>query len=207
MQAAYRWRTASLVAGALLVGTVIGQPVVQAASAGLVRLEGGGSTHVASVSGAGRLSVDAGLPMTAARQVQVAEASAGSLVVRFGFATCNAGGIYKIPSGKALIITAVDFNVGQQPPGHVLVLTAGPFATPCQKMLAGQNTPDVSVSPNQIFPTGIPVPAGDAIGLSSADGMVSVEIYGYLVPAAAVPHNILNGAPQASVSGLVKPRH
>ena len=55
MQITNRWRTAALVAGALLCGSVIGPPLAQAASAGLVRLEGGGSSHLAKVSSSGQL--------------------------------------------------------------------------------------------------------------------------------------------------------
>lgn len=88
----------------------------------------------------GQLSVDAGLPMTSAGQVKIAEASPGSLIARFGYRTCASGGIYMVPAGKALIITAVDFFNGQQPPGaiHNIVLTAGPPATPCT-LLAGRS--------------------------------------------------------------------
>lgn len=211
MAVSSRWRTASFLAGALLTGMIIGPPLAQAASAGLVRLVGGGSSHVAKVSASGRLSVNAGLPVTSAGQVEVAGASAGSLVARFGYATCAQGGIYKIPSGKALIITAVNFYNGQQAPGgiHSIILTAGPSATPCKKNLAAQTTANLTVSENQVFPTGIAVPAGDAVGLFSPDPVGSVEIYGYLVRAAAVPHNILGAMPAAAPGGLVaiKPRH
>jgi hypothetical protein len=46
MKVPNRWGTAGLVAGALCIGTIIGPPVAQAATAGLVQLEGGGSTHL-----------------------------------------------------------------------------------------------------------------------------------------------------------------
>jgi hypothetical protein len=114
-----------------------------------------------------------------------------SVADRAGYPTCAPGGIYKAPAGKALIITSVDFYNGQQPPGaiHNIFLTAGPAATPCTYWLAAQSTPDLALAQNQVFPTGIPVPAGDAVGLGSTDTSGSAEIYGYLVPAAAVPQS------------------
>jgi hypothetical protein len=48
------WRTAALMAGALVVGTVIGPAAVQAASAGVVRIEGGGSSDLARCPAPGR---------------------------------------------------------------------------------------------------------------------------------------------------------
>jgi hypothetical protein len=64
MHVSSTWRTASLVTGALLIGSLIGPPLAQSASSALVRIEGAGSAHVASVSKSGRLSVDAGLTTT-----------------------------------------------------------------------------------------------------------------------------------------------
>lgn len=185
MKISGRWRTASLMAGALIIGTVVGPPLAQAATAGLIRLEGAGSSNVAKVSSTG--------------QLQVAQASPESLIARFGQEDCQAGGIYKIPAGKALIITAVDFYNGAQPGTSIesLYLTAGPVSAPCGSQghpLAAQVTSDLALAQNQVFPTGIPVPAGMAIGLFSPDGIGAAEIYGYLVPASSVPAGILNSA-------------
>src|SRR5215467_5968059 len=75
MQVSSRWRTGALMAGALLVGSVIGSPLAQAVSASLVQIEGGHSTNVAAVSSTGKLSVNAGLTTTPDRQVKTALAS------------------------------------------------------------------------------------------------------------------------------------
>lgn len=45
MHEAEKWRTAALVAVALLAGSVIGPPLVQAATAGIVTIQGSGSSH------------------------------------------------------------------------------------------------------------------------------------------------------------------
>jgi hypothetical protein len=58
MQATEKWRTAALVAVALLAGSVIGPPLVQAATAGLVTIQGAGSSHRAQVNSKGQLSVN-----------------------------------------------------------------------------------------------------------------------------------------------------
>jgi hypothetical protein len=179
-------------------------PLAQAASAGLVRLEGGGSSHLAKVSASGRLSVNAGLPMTCTGQLNVAGANPGSIVVRFFAPSCAPGGIYKIPAGKALIITAVNFyNVATSASKvNQLFLEAGPVAKPCTSPLAAGLTPADNASENEVFPSGIPVPAGDALGMDAFNENGKAEIYGYLVPASAVPHNVLAGLPAPARGGL-----
>ena len=193
MQVSNRWRTATLVAGALLIGSAFGPPLAQAVSAGLVRIESGHSSNLAAVSKSGRLSVNAGLTTTAAGQVTVAAADPRSLVVAAGGVTCPARGFYTIPAGKALIITGVDFLTEAAASGfHVLGLRAGPTAGPCGNFLAEafeENEP--AVSQYQVFDPGIPVPAGDAIGLGGSNDNGVAFVYGYLVPAAAVAPSAL----------------
>jgi hypothetical protein len=213
MQVSRRWRTASLVAGALLIGSLIGPPLAQAASAALVRIEGANSTHVAAVSKSGQLSVNAGLSTTPAGQVKVALASpANTVVVTTVGLTCAAGGVYKVPAGKALIITSVNFDLDAVSPsaeGTGLILTAGPSAHPCKSTVASAFAPVGTdfASVDQVYPAGIPVPAGDALGLAAGvnDGGLAT-IYGYLVPAAAVPHNALQHEASAGLAE-VKPRY
>lgn len=213
MQVSGNWRTASLVAGALLIGSLIGPPLARAASAALVRIEGANSTHVAAVSKSGQLSVNAGLTTTPAGQVEVAPASpANTVVVTTTSLTCGAGGVYTVPAGKALIITSVNFVLDAVSPsaeGTGLILTAGPSADPCTSTVATAYAPVGTdfASVDQVYPSGIPIPAGDALGLESGtnDGGLAI-IYGYLVPAAAVPHNALQHVAPAGLAG-VKPRH
>jgi hypothetical protein len=210
MQVSSKWRTASLVAGALLTGSVIGPPLVQAASAGLVRIEGSRSTNVAVVSRKGQLSVNAGLTTTAAGQLTVAPASPLNIVVATGGLFCAAGGFYAPPKGKALIITGADFILESSAPGaHQQLLEVGPRATPCQSFAAAAAATDSLATQNQVFDPGIPVPAGDAVGLegSNEDGIIG--IYGYLVPASAVPRDALKNLPTTPGGGLpaVKLRH
>jgi hypothetical protein len=192
---------AGLVAGALLIGSVFGTPLAQAVSAGLVRVEGGHSANLAAVSKTGRLSVDAGLASTPAGQVKIALASPADSVAVLSGATCGANGIYKIPPGKALIITGATFSNFAQTAGreHNLNLEAGPAATPCMFSLSFSIAPSTvdDVSQNQVFSPGIAVPAGDAIGLAEGNENGAVEFYGYLVPAAAVPAGILTNARSA----------
>ena len=213
MQVSSSWRTASLVAGALLIGSLIGPPLARAASAALVRIEGANSTHVAAVSRSGQLSVNAGLTTTRAGQVEVAPASpANTVVVTTTSLTCGAGGVYKVPAGKALIITSVNFDLDAVSPGVEgtgLILLAGPFAHPCKSTVASAFAPVGTdfESVDQVYPSGIPIPAGDALGLAAGvnDGGLAT-IYGYLVPAAAVPHNARQNVTSAGLAG-VKPRH
>jgi hypothetical protein len=198
-------------AAALLAGSLVGPPLARAASAALVRIEGANSTHVATVSKSGQLSVDAGLTTTRAGQVEVAPASpANTVVVTAQTVQCGAGGIYKVPPGKALIITSVNFDLNAVSPkveGTGLILLAGPVAHPCKSTVATAFAPvgtDFS-SVDQVYPSGIPIPAGDALGLTAAVNDAGLaSIYGYLVPAAAVPRNALQNVTSAGLPG-VKP--
>src|SRR6185437_11400984 len=120
-------------------------------------------------------------------------------------------GVYKVPAGKALIITSVNFVLDAVSPsveGTGLVLLAGPVAHPCKSTVAAAYAPVGTdfASVDQVYPSGIPVPAGDALGLTAGandDGLA--VIYGYLVPAAAVPHNALQHVASAGLAE-VRPR-
>ena len=63
------------------------------------------------------------------------------------------------------------------------------------------------MSQNQVFSPGIPVPAGDALGVTQGNDNGVAFIYGYLVPASAVPHGILRHmrAPRELLG--TKPQH
>jgi hypothetical protein len=186
------WRTATLVTAALVAGAIVGPPLAQAAAAatGLVRIEGGGSTHIATVSKSGQLSVDIGLATTPTGQLQIAEASPKAVVTAISKPTCSASGFHAPPPGKALIITAVNFYSSATSSGLAqLALYEGPKASPCGGQsyvgLVAGVTQDGDVSQNQVFPSGIVVPAGDALGLAQLNDSGAVQIYGYLVPASA----------------------
>jgi len=192
MRAFSKWPTAVLMGGALLTGIVIGPTAVNAATAELVRIEGAHGSNEVTVTKSGQLSVDAGLATTKAGQVLTAQADPADDVVVFSGASCAAGGIYKVPSGKALIITGVDFylytGTASSSPAIDVALGSGPVAAPCTHALAaGAATNIIEQTQNQVFQPGIPIPAGDAIGLQSSSADGSAEFYGYLVPAGAIP--------------------
>jgi hypothetical protein len=185
-----RWPTAALVAGALLVGTVIGPAIVQAATAGLVRLEGGGSSHVAKVSSSGQLSVNPGLTQTAAHQILAVQASPSSYVAKAGRGSCSKGGLYQIPRGDAFILTGAEFShVAPSSGPEGLIIWYGPTATPCMVEAAFSVSEAAEATDNQVYQPGIAIPAGDAIGVQSQGDDGGVEIYGYLVPASEVPRH------------------
>ena len=186
------WPAAAMVAGALLVGTVIGPAVVQAATAGLVRLEGGGSSHVAKVSSSGQLAVNPGLAQTRAHQLLAVQASPSSYVaLDIANATCPAAS-YQAPRGDALIITGalfVHYPTTSAPPAG-LGIAYGPAAKPCS--FAGTfsvTNQSLEISDYQEFQPGIAIPAGDAIGMYDLHDGGAAVIYGYLVPAADVPRH------------------
>ncbi len=205
MQVAARWRTAALIAAALFAGSIIGPPLVQAATAGLVTIQGANSTNQAQVNASGQLSVNPNLAKTNASQLLVAEADPANDVVIRGFGNCTAG-FYTVPSGKALIITGVTYfldadTVGTRAEMDVFI---GPAATPCVNLIAAGISSDARVAQSQNFQPGIPVPAGDAIGANNFNNTFgAAALYGYLVPAAAVPASIAHAYPKASsLAGL-----
>lgn len=204
MQAAEKWRTAALVAVALLAGSVIGPPLVQAATAGIVTIQGSSSSHRAKVSSTGQLSVNPDLAKTGAGQVKAAPADPGKTVVVFSFPTCKANGSYKVPAGQALIITGVNFYnaANTAAMAHELDLDAGPAPSPCLHILTAGIAPgsEDRISQNQAFNPGIPVPAGDAVGVADDNELGSVEFFGYLVPKADVPAGALNHSTRTQVT-------
>jgi hypothetical protein len=187
MRGSTRWLVAGLMAGALLVGTVIGPSVVQAATAGLVRLEGGGSSNVAKVSATG--------------QILAAEASPSSYVTAIGLANCSAGGIYAVPRGDALILTGADFdNISTDgTSAEQLGIAYGKTASPCTFDAAVAGSTALVETENQVFQPGIVIPSGDAIGLIGQNDSGAVQIYGYLVPASTVGHAATAGLGRAAV--------
>jgi hypothetical protein len=142
------------------------------------------------VSRSGQISVNPGLTTTKAGQVEVAETNpSDDVVIGPVTASCAANGIYKVPAGRALIITGVTFfnfekNIGTPAEQD---LTFGPAADPCSDLAAAGLDSDQELSLNQSFQPGVPVPAGDAVGLVGSNSAGSTEFYGYLVPSAAVP--------------------
>jgi hypothetical protein len=184
-----RWTIVALVSAALLVGTALGPAVVDAATASLVRVEGGGSMHVAKVNAAGQLSVTDSTHHTKAGQLQVATAAPGQSVTLFFGPTCKAGGDYTVPRGKALIITGLTFlNLAANPARpSAQVVQIGPAASPCKTTVAVAASSSEEESLSQTFDPGIAVPAGDAVGGQGVNGQGAVALYGYLVPAADVP--------------------
>jgi hypothetical protein len=177
----------AVVSAALLAGMLVGPPLAHAASSTLVNIEGGNSTAEANV--------------TRADQLETTPADAADVVAAFTQSpTCAAGGFYTVPKGKALIITSVNFYVlsqGQSEPVD-MELHSGPAATPCGGLLAaGVADSTADTVQNQVFQPGIPVPAGDALAAVEENDLGSVEVYGYLVPKAAVPASALSSLPSA----------
>jgi hypothetical protein len=137
--------------------------------------------------------------VTSAGQLLTNEANPSSYVRIFHGPDCSAGGIYKIPSGKALIITGADFYDAEATTGtpSELDLEEGPSSAPCTTLLAAGSSSDESASQNQVFQPGIAVPAGDVLGLNEYYSRGSAEFYGYLVPSNDVP-----GVPASDVRNV-----
>lgn len=85
---------------------------------------------------------------------------------------------------------------------HELDLDAGPAPSPCLHILTAGIAPgsEDRISQNQAFNPGIPVPAGDAVGVADDNELGSVEFFGYLVPKADVPAGALNHSTRTQVT-------
>jgi hypothetical protein len=187
MQVKSGWRTGALLVAALLAGSIVGPPLVHAATADLVTIQGSDSTHQVAVTQAGQLEETSIAPE--------------SEVTVFQFPSCAAGGIYTVPAGKALIITGVTFYnsaVTTSTPVEIDLLI-GPSATPCTSVMAAGIDSDNRLSVHQDFQPGIPVPAGDAVGGVADNNSGSMEFYGYLVPKADVPASTIRQAPKSTI--------
>jgi hypothetical protein len=209
MREGSHWRTASLVAGALVIGSLAGPPLARAVAAGLVRIEGAHSTNVAAVSKSGRLLVNAGLATTAAGQLTTAPASPADAVAVIATQGCAHG--YVPPKGKALIITSIAFHTFANTAGnpHLLEFLTGTAASPCLNIVASALATETAVTEYQVFSPGIPIPAGDSFGVMGSNDGGTANVYGYLVPAAAVPASAVPHVPGAARGGplTVRPPH
>jgi hypothetical protein len=145
--------------------------------------------HKAHVNAIGRLEVGDGSHLTPAGQKEVATAApADAVVLEIDTDTCDPGGAYTPPDGKALIITGVTFftlPIGSDREASE-GLFSGSSAFPCAKLLAAAGTHTDETTP-ETFDPGIPVAAGQALGTQSDNNGGIFLVYGYLVPASAVP--------------------
>jgi len=138
-----------------------------------------------------------------AHQLLVGPAYQASFVVAT-VRSCKAGGSYIIPRGNALVITGANFYNSAMSLGkdHSLQLRAGPAATPCMTFLTAATATDSTVSQNQVYNPGIPVPAGDTIGLAGFNDTGSAEIFGYLTGSQVFSARALQHLPAAEPGGL-----
>jgi hypothetical protein len=179
-------RGVSLLLGFVIAALII--PGVAVATTNLVTIANSNQSRTAQV--------------TASNQLQVAPASAAETVETLVRPTCDAGGAYTVPAGKALIITSVTFyNLAEAARLNELDLMGGPLSSPCSSFLAAGIANGETVSSWQGYNPGIPVPAGDSLGMLDTNDSGSAHVLGYLVPAAAVPANALANLPRAPRNG------
>lgn len=193
MQVKNSWRTVALVAGSLLVGSLIGPPLVQAATAGLVTIQGAKSTNKARVSGTGELSVNPNLKQTAAGQLLVTEVAPSSFYqpAPINYSTTAFLPVATPPSGKAVVITYLHTDIGADPtpgPGNDVIYVIGNAACTARvgnweaiispAMDGEQDTP--------LYP-GLATPHGESLCATEGGGVVAAGgVSGYTVPSKEV---------------------
>lgn len=197
------WRVAGLLALGILVGYVIGPPIVQAATS-LVTIQGGGSTHKAKVNASGQLSVNTEAAVNKAGQLLTGQAAPSNYKSIFMLSTtdCTTPG-FTVPAGKALIVSETTFFLFNNTPGSGvdILLTTGAPGT-CTAFVAAGATSNAVETVNQSYPTGIPIPTGTELhAVSEGDGGGSMFVYGYLVPAGSVALQQGKALPRIGSSG------
>jgi len=181
------WRVAGLLAIGVLVGSVIGPPIVQAATS-LVTIQGAGSTHKAKVSSTGRLYVDSEAAVNKAGQLLTGQGAPSTYKAIFIGATpdCTTPG-FTVPAGKAFIVTDVTYFItSSSPPSEGdLLLVIGTGGTCASFVSAAITLGGETVT--EPYPTGIPLSTGTQLSIVPLGvGAGSAVIYGYLVPAGAI---------------------
>lgn len=169
---------------ALLIGALFGPSLASATSHSFVTLVHG--KHTAGISKSGQVSVNPHLTKTTAGQVTETEAKPSSFVDVFSPPTCDPNGAYKVPKGKALIITDVEYYNHPSTTNAELDLFDGPAASPCTSLI-GAGVASASTTTSEPLSPGIAVPAGDALGVAESNDTGTLQVFGYLVPAADVP--------------------
>ncbi len=203
MQFKDRWRTVALVAGSLLAGSLVGPPLVQAATAGLVTIQGAKSTNQAKVSSTGELSVNPNLTQTAAGQLLTTEVAPSSFY-QPGMVNLTPTPTFvpvaTPPSGTALVLTylhtdfAADPTPGQGNDAVYIVGNAactarvGTFEVVINPAMDGEQ--DTPLSPGLGIPSGDALCAAEGVVISAAGG-----VSGYTVPSSEVPAEPLHRLP------------
>jgi len=181
------WIAAGFIVAALLLPT----GALSAVATSLVTVTSKDGKHSAGV--------------TPASQEQVAEAAPSTFVRAEVSGGCS-GIVYAVPAGKALVITNVDYFLrpgGETDRPSQEDLESGPIATPCTAFLDAGMTPAGtavdSIAQEHTFQPGIAIPTGNGLSLLGDNDDGLAFIYGYLVPASAVPASaaITSGAPSS----------
>jgi hypothetical protein len=198
-----RWRTVALVAGSLLAGSLIGPPLVQAATASLVTIQGAKSTNQAKVSSTGELSVNPNLTQTAARQLLATEVAPSSFyqpgMINLP-TTPTFAPVATPPSGTALVLTYLHTDFAADPtPGQgndavyivgkaACTARVGTFEVVINPATDGEQ--DTPLSP------GLGIPSGDALCATQGAGVVAAGgVSGYTVPSSEVTAEPLHRLP------------
>ena len=175
MKSRGRWRTVALVAAALFVGSVVGPPLVQAAT-NLVTIAGPGGKQ-AKVSAAGQLLTTETTPSTFVHDAALGlTASSGPCVP-----------VATAPADKGLIVTQVVADVFTNPtPGGGQRIDVFSDSA-CSNLILDVNPGGIGAYGYPLQP-GVAIPAGSSLSANVA-GAVQTEIYtyGYTVPSSEVP--------------------
>jgi hypothetical protein len=140
----------------------------------------------------------------------ITDATPANLVRIFAGAGSSCSNVYTIPAGKALILksmTAYMHTAGS--PGSDVEAIVYPAANCASALAAAAISDRAHETVFQTFGSGIGVPAGRTISTLGFNTSGTVHLYGYLVPASAVPATAAaKAAPQASGSTpTMAPKH
>lgn len=186
----------TFVLGGLIVA-VLSTGTAVAATGAVTIADPSHPSHKAHVNSAGALSVagKVGINGTVSVAGSVAvhgavtatEAPPSSFVRGFANtgATCGDAIAYTVPSGKTLIITSLVFTVHNTAGAGGDSIIEAFYGAPsgCGTIFAQYDTSDLVSTAEQTFQPGIAVPAGQSVMIAETNGIGSMRMYGYLVPA------------------------
>jgi hypothetical protein len=133
-----------------------------------------------------------------------------NLIRIFAGATSSCSNVYTIPAGKALILKSMSVYMHTAgSPGSDVEAVVYPAANCGGGFVAAAISDRAHETVFQTFGSGIGVPTGRTISTLGFNNSGTLYLYGYLVPASAVPANAAaKAAPQASGSTpTMAPKH
>jgi hypothetical protein len=176
-------RQLTLIAVTLILAIAVPGSVFAIDTFSNVAIEDPASGVKASVDGQHRLKTNDSITGTLA----TTQTAPPNLVRIFANASTGCQTVYTIPAGKALVLKSATGVVGTNG-GNIgeLDLFAGTTCT-AANVVTSFDTDRLADTIGEPLGAGVGIPAGSALSIEAPVGDGTLEAYGYLVPASAIP--------------------